>query len=344
MELTSSNPSNVRKWLSQHHPKQLKLLSQFEMELRLGRLSTSSTFSARNISSAQAEDPNSNPKSKSNNTNTSSFRDGCSSNIGGQDRRLVTKRTVELLRTLIGSTKWKTASELLMLLRGLGRELYSAGGFREPAIGNVVRRVMCAVRDEAVAIAGSSKNENDKQNEDKKDYDDIHILEQDFDTKVSFKEGTRFGSMTSATASAKNSHVSLSTMLWTHTQHISASSSFASKAAERVRENTLDKMGMRHRSDSVASSNSKKEINIHDGEDDDYDDYEDDYLMNLPPSFFIVRNELKERVMEAIQETLSELDDLHKNIDEQAINHIHAGEIILCYGRSKTIEYVSSSI
>jgi hypothetical protein len=69
-----------------------------------------------------------------------------------QDRRVLTHRTVDLLRHLIGSTKWKSPAQLLQLLRGIGCELQAAGGAREPAIGNVVRRIMAAVREEALRM------------------------------------------------------------------------------------------------------------------------------------------------------------------------------------------------
>lgn len=39
-----------------------------------------------------------------------------------------------------------------------------------------------------------------------------------------------------------------------------------------------------------------------------------------------------------VDEILSDLEDLHKNINEQAVNHIHSGEIILTSGRSKSVE------
>ena len=48
--------------------------------------------------------------------------------------------------------------------------------------------------------------------------------------------------------------------------------------------------------------------------------------------------------MEVIQEITSDLEDLHKNISDQATNHIHAGEVILAYGRSRTVELVRTSI
>ena len=39
-----------------------------------------------------------------------------------------------------------------------------------------------------------------------------------------------------------------------------------------------------------------------------------------------------------VDEILSDLEDMHKNINEQAVNHIHSGEIILTSGRSRSVE------
>eukprot|EP00956_Cyclotella_meneghiniana_P014484 scaffold21659_cov75-Cyclotella_meneghiniana.AAC.1 len=60
--------------------------------------------------------------------------------------------------------------------------------------------------------------------------------------------------------------------------------------------------------------------------------------MYYPPHFYSRRDDLRQSVMEAIQEMMSELEDLHKNINDQATQHIHAGEIILTYALSKTVE------
>jgi translation initiation factor eIF-2B subunit beta len=222
----------VRAWLAANHPKQLALLDHFELELRLGRLTTSSTAAARSSALPTSE---------------------YGGMFGASDRRLVTSRTLELLKSLIGATRWKNAAQLLLLLRGLGRELHSVGGFREPAIGNLVRRVMAAVREEAVV-----KN-------------------------------------------SPTDRLSLQSMLWVHPQHIKPTRS-------------------QRRSDSFSDM--------------------DSFHTDLPASFYANRPDLKQAVMEAIQEIMTDLEDMHKNIDEQATNHIHAGEIVLTYGRSKTVEMV----
>jgi translation initiation factor eIF-2B subunit beta len=232
--LSSSDPTHVRGWLAANHPRQLALLDQFELELRLGRITTSSTAAARSSALPTSE---------------------YGGMFGTSDRRLVTSRTLELLKSLIGSTRWKNAAQLLLLLRGLGCELHSVGGFREPAIGNVVRRIMAAVREEAV-VKNSPKD-----------------------------------------------RLSLQSMLWVHPQHIKPTRSQSQR-----------------RSDSFSET--------------------DSFHTDLPASFYSNRPDLKQAVMEAIQEIMTDLEDLHKNIDEQATDHIHAGEIILTYGRSKTVEMV----
>lgn len=219
-----TEPSQVREWLSApYHAKQLALLDQFELELRLGRLATAS-----------------------------------------RDRRAVTVRTVELLKIMIGGTRWRTPAEIMMLLKGLGRELESAGGSREPAIGNVVRRILAAVREEVV-------NTTDDAN-----------------------------------AKRTTSH-SLESMLWALPQHVKPTR--ARPAHQRS---------------------------------ESFGDIPED--LSLPPHFYQPRPDLKQSIMEAIQEISSDLEDLHKNINDQATNHIHAGEVILTYGSSRTVKSVSFSL
>jgi len=129
-------------WLKHNHPKHLLALDKFEIQLRLGKLSTSSTAVARSTDSALSADPNSIVKD----------------NIFGKWRnwRYVIFQMVELLRTIVGKTRWNMEGQLIMILRGLGKNLHSAGGMREPAIGNVVRRIMCCVWEEVHSFATAS--------------------------------------------------------------------------------------------------------------------------------------------------------------------------------------------
>ena len=203
-----ADPSDVRDWLGRHHPKQLSLLDKFEIELRLGRLSTPSKSS---ISVADRS--------------------------RRMDRRAVTARTVELLKTMIGGTRWRTPAQLMALLRGLGRELNSAGGFREPAIGNVVRRIIAAVREEVMNGAITD------------DQDGI------------------------GTSKSRNKNdLSLESMLWALPQHVKPSRGVTIPQPQQ-RSQRSESLG-----DALEAS-------------------------DLPPQFFQNRPDLKQSVMEAIQES-----------------------------------------
>lgn len=221
-------------------------MDKFEVELKLGRLSASS-------GETEAKDEN----------------------LDGIDRRTVAFRTVEILKAMIGSTRWQTPAQLVALLRGLGRELHAAGGFRDPAIGNVVRRVMAAVREEV--MNGSPLDEADGN---------------------------------SGTRSRSRNDRSLDSILWALPQQFKSNRSTVIQQSQR-----------KQRTDSV-------------------NEFEE--ASDLPSPFFQNRPDLKQAVMEAITEFTSDLEDLHKNINDQATDHIHAGEIVLTYGRSKTVEKVSS--
>lgn len=215
------DPNDIRKWLAANHPKHLSILEKFEVDLKLGRLSINSSVQQRGM-------------------------------LASTDRLSLVTRTLELLKVLIGSTRWKNAAELLLLLRGIGRELHAFGGFREPTIGNVVRRVMAAVREEAM------------------------------------EKGDR-------ASQRSTNRPSMQSILWANPQH--------------------------HR-----SSNSNSSINSH---------FEDG---DLPANFYVERSDFKQNLMEAIQEIMLDLEDTHKNINDQALSYIHADEVILTYGKSKTIE------
>eukprot|EP00944_MAST-04C_sp_MAST-4C-sp1_P011955 g11955.t1 len=56
-----------------------------------------------------------------------------------------------------------------------------------------------------------------------------------------------------------------------------------------------------------------------------------DYTQNMP--------ELRRNVIEGVLELMNELDNLYGPIAEQSQRHIHSGEIILTYGRSRTVAH-----
>jgi translation initiation factor eIF-2B subunit beta len=193
----------------------------------------------------------------------------------------------------------------MVLLRGVGRELHAAGGFREPAIGNVVRRIMCAVRDEVAAAADTPLQDN-------KDNDDEDMEKID-ETAVALPP-------TGRPMRDRGNALSLSSMLWAHPQHVKSARPSGNRSSNL-------------RSDSFSSVGSGGATTTNNAATAGGD-------LPFPPIFYANRPDLRQTIMEAIQEIMSDLEDMHKNINDQATSHIHAGEIILVYGSSKTIELV----
>uniref|UniRef100_A0A7S3LDB3 Translation initiation factor eIF2B subunit beta n=1 Tax=Amphora coffeiformis TaxID=265554 RepID=A0A7S3LDB3_9STRA len=237
-EITSSDPAVVRAWLEKHHRKQLALLDKFLTELRLGRL-------------AGAGNDDDNP----------------------DDRRKVVLQTVELLKHLLGPTSWKSAAELLSILKAIGYEMNQAGGRGEPAMGNVIRRIMAAVREEAV-------REGDKS--------------------------AASGTGATANTAATDNRLSLQSMLWALPQHVKTTGSTNTAAA------------LNQRQESFAADAAVE--------------------TEFPAIYYKHRPDLKQSVMEVLQETLSDLEDTYNSINEQVTSHIHAGEVILTCGKSRTTE------
>jgi translation initiation factor eIF-2B subunit beta len=163
--------------------------------------------------------------------------------------------TVNLVRHVIGSAHWTTAAELLLLLKGIGRELPDS----DPAIGNTVRRIMAAVREEA---------------EDQK-------VEQ---------------------------RLSLQTMLWSLPQHVRS----RPQRSNNLRQESLA-------SEAEFMDEHKKANSI------------------FPADYYTNRPNLKMSIQEAVQEILSDLEDMRKNINNQVGVHLHQGEVILTCGHSRTI-------
>ncbi len=244
----------------------------------------------------------------------------------------MTFRTVELLRSLIGATKWGNAAQLMVLLKGLGRELHAAGGFREPAIGNIVRRIMHAVRQEvenadvqdntaAAAAVASSSMVQSSSNDSMQPIDEN--LSQSFNAKLSLtKNNNGIGMGMDSTAPSRSP--SLVNLLWANPQHLTYNDR---------RKKGLEKRTRRTDSFSSVDSDPLDHMATTGTAVEEYD---------FPPSFYVNRQHFKDTIMEVIQEFMSDLEDLHKNINDQATSHIHAGEVVLTYGRSKTVESVST--
>lgn len=238
-------------------------------------------------------------------TKSTSTNDGTTktASLNQSSSLLIAHRTVNLLRHMIGSTNWKSGAELLCMLRGLGQELQcNVRGL--VAVGNIVRRVMADIREEIEASQHEETN---------------------------VKKTTAVG--------GGGGRLSLDSMLWTLPQHVRTSSSrgghgvslgsTTKKLLHHVDKATYDRQDSTVLNATATSFNSAEESN---------DQQCTDFFEAFPPHYYTHRPDLKQAVMEGIEEILSDLENLHKNINEQATNHIQSGDIILTVGQSKTIE------
>ena len=276
--LATSNPAAVREWLSKHHRKQLTLLDKFLLELRLGRLGATRGGSGGLSSGPSARDEEGSAAPSDSKSSTAS---------APVDRRLVVLQTVELMKYLMGPTSWKTAAELLNLVKAVGNELHTAGGMRrEPAIGNVIRRILAAVREEAQRETSSNPTTTTEQ----------------LDTP-------------SKLVTAAGNRLSLDSILWALPQHVRPTGSSSRSG------------GSSHPHHHHGDHQRQESFLLSDSADQEY-----------PDIFYKQRPELKQTVMEAIQEILSDLEDTYKNINELATSHIQAGDVVLTCGRSRTTE------
>lgn len=71
-------------------------------------------------------------------------------------------QSLELIRSIIGTTKWNTGAELMTILEGLGKEFHTAYS-KDPCLSNIVRRVMNEIRKE-VESAYSARQQSANSN------------------------------------------------------------------------------------------------------------------------------------------------------------------------------------
>jgi translation initiation factor eIF-2B subunit beta len=199
-------------------------------------------------------------------------------------------------------------------------------------IGNIVRRIMAAVREETEAAYGEELK------------------------KIDGGKNYYISAATTTTG-----RLSLESMLWALPQHVRNKSSstiggggggtrtnFSSSSTTTTSTGTVGGKVLHHlpdadratyeRQESVLTTISNPGTTTGVGATDDTEQEHNAPIELFPVHYYTNRPDLKQVVLEGIQEIITDLEDLHKNINEQATNHIHTGEVILTIGQSKTIE------
>ena len=280
VQLDRSDPTQLRLWLRQNgHRRNIVLLDTFLHELRLQAANSNSTPPQQLV-----EGGGGNTSMKSN-------------SVGGNRYKMVHK-TLNLIRHLVGSTSWKTAAEILCVLRAIGSEIVATSGTfqHDPSIENIIRRVMAAIREEAIR-------------------EDQDAVTADItDASVTSSSGGR---------------LSLQSMLWVLPQQQKSNHPVrgSSRHGSNIGSGKRNSSTVSQRQESLASEEEMKSF---------LQQSQQSYF--YPSSYYTVRPNFKVTIMEAVQEILSDLEDMYQNINDQVTSYIHAGEIILTCGNSHTIE------
>lgn len=170
---------------------------------------------------------------------------------------------------------------------------------KEPVLGNIVRRIMALVREEATREA-----------------------REEAATASNAMLTSAGAAATGGAGSSGGGRSSLQSMLWALPQNVKTPS-------VRGRSTSFG-AGGDHALQESFKKEEQQEQSLH--------GQQRRALVEFPVSYYEPRPGLKQAVMEAIQETVADLEDVHRNIHEQASNHIQPGDIVLTCGRSKTLE------
>lgn len=163
---------------------------------------------------------------------------------------------------------------------------------------------MYAVRDEADRVPDNTSAAEDGNNNNNPDMEKIDELTEQVSSKLRM-----------APAAGLTKELSLASMLWAHPQQSTMKQHSRNQSGDfndRIRSDSFGSdSGCLNNNNSAASHSCDNSV-----------------VPIYPSHFYNKRDDLRQSVMEAIQEMMSELEDLHKNINDQAVQHIHAGDLI----------------
>ena len=229
----------------------------------------------------------------------------------GGTRYKMVHQTLNLIRHMIGSTSWHTPAEILTILRRIGSEIVHTAGTnqQDPVLVNMIRRVMAAIREEAI----------------REDHDATTATTTSSCTSTTGSSGYN-------TMMSDGGRLSLQSILWAlpppqrvgrsgSTRQGSVGTSTTGSAVAQRQESLASEEEMKHAIQASATTTITTPFSY-----------------TFPASYYTIRPNFKVTVLEAVQEILTDLEDTQRNINEQVLNYIHAGEIILTCGNSETIE------
>jgi translation initiation factor eIF-2B subunit beta len=210
------------------------------------------------------------------------------SQICGSNKTAV--ETANLLRTVISSSRWSNAKNLLQTIQEITEKLVQAQPV-EFAVGNVARRIMRLIKEEYKGISNVASTGHQQGS--------YHSI-----------------SLSSPSPSSSSGH--------NNTEWMAENNEVIDVMAEYNRLEGLQNVpGSRISVTSTASDSSMYNLLAQ-------PEAEIDYSRQL--------FSLKQSIIQAVNELIEELESVGNQIAAQAIEYIHANEVILTVGKSKTVE------
>ncbi|KAI8060325.1 hypothetical protein BC940DRAFT_312101 [Gongronella butleri] len=214
----------------------------------------------------------------------------------------VAKETAVILRQVVSTTRWRDVDTLLETITDVGSRLASAQP-KELAVGNIVRRVLKVIREVARGELEhnllDALDEQSFSNDDESDNDDAEDDDDESDED----------DQEAADASLKPTKAApTSTLLSSNTSSNVGSVSGTDRAALATQSTMFHLL-----------ADAKGPVQ-HTAE---------------PPSVY----NLKPLIIQEInEEIIAELESVYKGIADQASDYIHANEVIMTIGKSRTVE------
>ncbi|KOS14254.1 nagb rpia transferase-like protein [Malassezia pachydermatis] len=229
----------------------------------------------------------------------------------------VAEATAKALRSVVSAAKCWRLEDLVMLIRTVGRRLQNALP-SEPVIGNMTRRILFLLREEAKALTNLGES-----------------LPTGGRPQPHPSVAQSLAALSMSTPSSPATSMLLNTdssVPPTPSRSFSISDLVAPSGAQTMRTTPMDMSPTS--TPSTLSAQSPLHDSLHSEDGDTLSDEDEKSSNDSTPSHTY---QLKPLLIQAIQELIDELESVDTSIAKDARDHIHSGEVILTLGHSSTV-------
>ncbi|CAO3577731.1 unnamed protein product [Absidia cylindrospora] len=237
----------------------------------------------------------------------------------------VAKETAVILRQAVSTTRWRDVDTLLDTITVLGGRLAVAQP-KELAVGNIVRRVLKVIREVARGeLETSALDMEEMDNDDENDNDDLYSIDGDDNDNVNLDSAR--GGFFQQDTNPQQQQQQQQQQQRPPIQHpsLSSTSSTVGSVVGNDRPTMATQSSMFHLlSDATQLHDTSDAGNTNNAS----FDQPPKNVYNLKPLI----------IQEINEEIIADLESVYKGIADQAVDYIHANEVIMTIGKSRTVE------